>query len=186
MPRITRLLPLLLTALLALPGRPAAQEATVVILVRHAEKADTTADPRLSERGRERAEALARALAHTRVGAIVVTQYRRTQLTAQPLAQKLGITPDTARAGGNANPRTVADRILSRHAGKTVLVVGHSNSVPGIIAALGGPRLPQICDSEYANLFVLVLRPGKEPSLVHSRYGAADPPDPACGGPTRQ
>jgi len=52
--------------------------------------------------------------------------------------------------------------------------VGHSNTVPAIIEALGGPRMPDICESVYANLFILVPGAG-EARLVRSRYGAADP-----------
>ena len=63
---------------------------------------------------------------------------------------------------------------------RVVLVVGHSNTIPAIIAALGGPRVPDICESVYANLFMLVPGAG-EVRLVRSRYGAADPePGPEC------
>jgi hypothetical protein len=58
-----------------------------------------------------------------------------------------------------------------------VLVVGHSNTVPAIIAALGGPKLPDLCDAAYSNLFLLHLpADGSAPRLVRSQYGVADPP----------
>jgi hypothetical protein len=62
-----------------------------------------------------------------------------------------------------------------------VLVVGHSNTVPKIIAALGGPQMPEICETQFGNLFVLEPAPAGA-RLVRSLYGAADPPNaPGCG-----
>ena len=173
-PRTPRLLAVALAALACAAPRAAAQAPTVVVLVRHAEKAASRGDdPALSRAGEARARALAEALADARVEAIVTTQYRRTRATAAPLAAARRITPEVVdvREGGQV------DRIaqsVRRHAGQTVLVVAHAESVARIIAALGGPHLRDLCDSEYAHLFVLVLRPGQEPTLVRSRYG---PPD---------
>jgi hypothetical protein len=61
-----------------------------------------------------------------------------------------------------------------------VVVVGHSNTIPPIIAALGGPALPDICDGEHARLFTLILPPGAPSRLLQSSYGAPDPAEP-CG-----
>jgi len=61
-----------------------------------------------------------------------------------------------------------------------VLVVGHSNTIPAIIAALGGPRMPDLCDPEYAGLYVLIIRANGTVSLARASYGAADPPDAAA------
>ena len=153
---------------------------TTVILVRHAERADvgSTADPVLSLAGEARAESLAATLAGVRLTGIVVTQYRRTGLTAAPTARAHGVEPVVvATTGGTpAHVRAVADTVRARFAGGVVLVVGHSNTVGGIVAALGGPRLPDLCDAEYSTVFVLVLRPDGEPSLLRSRYGPDDPP----------
>ena len=189
---------LLLLALLLLlaPRAPLAaqdadaRDATVVFLVRHAEKAATPGpDPELSEAGRARAAALAEALRDAGVDAVLATQFRRTQLTAEPLAAALGVAPEVVRAegGAEAHARAVADAVRARHVGRTVLVVGHSNTVPAIVGALGGPRLEELCEGEYANLFVMVLRPGEEPALARSRFGAADPEGAAaCRRETRR
>jgi hypothetical protein len=67
-----------------------------------------------------------------------------------------------------------------KHAGGTVLVVGHSNTIPAIVGALGAPRPRDLCDSEYDQLFVVILGDTGPPRLVRSRYGAASPPDTAC------
>ena len=60
---------------------------------------------------------------------------------------------------------------IRKHAGKTVLVVGHSNTVPSIIAALGAEKPAPICDLEYDNLYVVTIGPRGKPGLVHSRFG---------------
>lgn len=153
--------------------------ATTVIVVRHAERADEGGpDPGLSAAGDVRALALAEALAGAPLTGIVASQYRRTRLTAAPTARAHGLEPVVvSTAGGTAaHARAVADTVRARFAGGTVLVVGHSNTVADIIAELGGPRLPDLCDTEYSTLFVLVLRPGAAPSLVRARYGPDDPP----------
>jgi hypothetical protein len=68
-----------------------------------------------------------------------------------------------------------------------VLVVGHSNTIPGIIAALGGPRMPDLCDGQYASLFVLNMQTTAAPKLIRATYGAADVPgSDACSRTMRQ
>jgi broad specificity phosphatase PhoE len=172
---------------LALPATAAAQEPTVVVLVRHGEKAASGGqDPELSEAGTARAAALAAALADAGVDAVVTTNLRRTRLTAGPLLRELKLSPEVVPAGGADHAKAVADAVR-RHAGQTVLVVGHSNTVPAIITALGAPPMDELCDHEYSNLFVVVLRPGGEPTLVQSRYGAPDPaPVAPCARTMRQ
>jgi broad specificity phosphatase PhoE len=161
---------LLLCALLLLGTAGIAQAQTTVILVRHAEKIDESRDPLLSETGQQRAAALRSALEHGGVSRIYVTQYRRTADTAAPLAALLGIAPtvvEAAAGGAEAHARAVAERIRADGAG-TVLVVGHSNTVPAIIAALGGPAVV-IGDEEYHHFFVLQLN-GAGVQLFRSRY----------------
>jgi broad specificity phosphatase PhoE len=149
--------------------------AETVILVRHAEKAAAPAeDPPLTVEGRQRAEALAAMLSASGVTSIYVTDYLRTQQTAEPLASLLHLTPQ--RIDAKKTPALVA----AIHGDKSgvVLVVGHSNTVPEIIAALGGPAV-KIEDSEYDSLFVLTIS-AKDVSLLRLHYGAASAPvDPA-------
>jgi broad specificity phosphatase PhoE len=148
----------------------------LVILVRHAEKAAAPADdPSLTPEGAERAKALDRALASVGVTAIVTSEFKRTRETAAPLAARLKLTPETVAARGSAaeaHAQAVAAAVRN-HSGGVVLVVGHSNTVPAIIAALGGERMRDICDADYANLFMLTQN-GSVVSLVRSRYGLAD------------
>lgn len=148
--------------------------APIVILVRHAEKsAEGGSDPALSPTGAARADALKEALRDMPVTAIITTHFRRTRETAQPIAALRGITPQVISAGkGSAHAEAVAAAVR-QHGEGAVLVVGHSNTVPAIIAALGGPHLPDICESAYSHLFTLIPGPG-DARLVKSRYGAAD------------
>jgi broad specificity phosphatase PhoE len=176
--------PLLCAAsLLAFTSIAHAQPSTVV-LVRHAERATAPAnDPVLTAAGSARADALRAALADAHVAAIITTHLQRTQLTARPLADKLGLALTIVRAGSplRAHLDSVAATVRRQPDGSTVLVVGHSNTVPGIIAALGGPKMADLCDSEYASLFILSFPDTGAPRLIRSSYGAADgPPGEDC------
>jgi broad specificity phosphatase PhoE len=138
-----------------------AAAATVVLLMRHAEKAaEPAADPPLTEAGTARAQRLAEAAREAGVRAVYSTQYRRTLDTARPLAAAVGVPvaerPITAaNAGGYA--LELAREIRARHAGQTVAVVGHSNTIPAVVAALTGGAAPTITDDQYGDLFVVVL-----------------------------
>lgn len=142
-----------------------AQEA--VFLVRHAEKLDDSEDPPLSRAGSDRAAALARHLASAGVKAIYVTQYKRTALTAGPLAAHLGLRPVVIHS--DSVPELV-DRIRKEHANDVVLVVGHSGSVPRVIKRLGHPQPIEIGHDEYDSLFVVVPRGDASPLLLRLRY----------------
>jgi broad specificity phosphatase PhoE len=147
----------------------AAADSTTVILVRHAEKASSGGnDPSLSEAGQARAQALAHVAGASQAAALYVTQYRRTQETLQPLAATLQLTPIQHPA--KDSPGLVSE-IQSRWAGRTVLVCGHSNSVPEVVQRLGGGAI-EIPDAEYDNLYVVTLPPGGPPSLARLKYGA--------------
>ena len=158
---------LLCVSLLLASATASAQGA--VYLVRHAERADTAggaapimaADPSLSEAGRMRAESLAGMLKDAQVTAIYVTEYKRTQETAAPLAKRLGLQPTVIPA--KDTPGLVAKL---RAASGNVLVVGHSNSVPDVIEGLGVAKVPAIADDEYDNLFI-VTGPG---ALIQLRF----------------
>jgi broad specificity phosphatase PhoE len=194
---IRRLHALALAALLAVPmaaagcGRvpspsPSVQGTTTVIVVRHAEKATTDPrdpNPALSPQGQQRARDLAELLRTRHVAGVIATQFARTQLTAQPTAEGAHLVIDTVPASRDvqAHAAAIAERIRTRYAGKTVLVVGHSNTVPKIIAALGGPALADLCDTAYGNLFTLVIPASGAPRFTQGHFGATDPPGgPAC------
>lgn len=147
---------------------------TTVILVRHAEKVGDSMndDPPLSEAGQLRARELARVLGGAGVTAIYTTPFARTRDTAAPLAAALKVQPVEVKTGA-AYAGEVAARIRARHAGGTVLVVGHSNSTQQVIRALGIADAPAITDWQYDDLFIVTLAEGSAPRLVSLRYGAA-------------
>jgi broad specificity phosphatase PhoE len=151
-----------------------------VLVVRHAEKAAAPADdPPLTAEGQARAQALLAAVRDAHVSAVITTQLLRTRSTAEPTASAFGIKPEVVPAGGATHAQDVAAAIRT-HVGKTVLVVGHSNTVPAIIEALGAKRPPPICDSQYDDLFVVTIATDGSAGVVHSSYGARSPADPSC------
>lgn len=142
-----------------------------VILVRHAERADTMGgaaptmanDPDLSDAGRTRAARLATMLRDAAITHIFVTEFKRTQQTAQPLAAALGLKPTVIKA---ADTKALLTQVRAATGG--VLIVGHSNSVPEIAAALSGTKPITIADDDYSNL--LVVTQGTKGSLLRLRY----------------
>ena len=143
---------------------------TTVILVRHAEKVvdPNSNDQDLSAAGQARAQELVRVLGDTGINAIYATQYKRTQQTAKPLADKLGLPINQVNS---KNTDELLTQIRSQYRGQTVFVVGHNNTVPEIIAALGGPHYPPIPESEFDNLYIVtVYRTGKA-KVVKLKYG---------------
>ena len=137
---------------------------STIFFVRHAEKtAGDGNDPDLSEAGRARAESLANTLKDAGIAAIYVTDLKRTQQTAAPLAKLLNIVPDIVPAKDSA-------ALIAKLRASTgnILVVGHSNTIPDLIKALGIATPIQIADSDYDNLFVLVL--DEKPRLMRLHY----------------
>ncbi len=166
------LLALLLGGALPLPA-----QASLVILVRHAEKAIGGDDPGLTMEGWARAEALVKTLSCVKLDGVITTSYQRTRLTAAPVvkAQKLEPVEVAASRDLTAHAAEVASLVNAMPAGSAVLIVGHSNTLAPIIAALGGPTIPELCDGQYDGLFFLD-RGGTAPRLVRGHYGAPDAP----------
>jgi broad specificity phosphatase PhoE len=156
-------------------------QTTIVIVVRHAEKAAAPADdPPLTAAGEERARELFAAVQNASVSAVITTQFARTKATAQPTATALSLpTEVVTTTSGSAHPQEVAAAVR-KHAGQTVLVVGHSNTVPAIIEALGAKRPAAICDPEYDNLYVVTIAPDGRAGVIHSKFGARTPVDANC------
>lgn len=164
------LLAVLLCTALAACATPSARddgEATTFVLVRHAEK-DAGEDPGLSAAGRERARRLAQLLSHRRVDAVYATAYRRTQETAAPVAGTHRIDVRTYDAGADAKP--LAERLRAAHAGGAAVIVGHSNTVPAIAAALCRCEVAPMSEAEYDRLVEVTIAPDGSATLRQSRY----------------
>lgn len=164
------------------PGAAAPhEEPTIVIFVRHGERGTMPADdPELTPAGRERALALVQAVRDAKVQVVIHTPRVRTRDTALPVAQHFGLTPEVVPLSAGASHVEAMAAAIKKHHGKTVVVVGHSNTIMQYIAALGGPRRADLCDHQYNGLYTLVLIHG-EAYLVEGQYGGANPPTaPGC------
>lgn len=144
---------LLAAAALALSGCAStpSSDGTTFVVVRHAEKAtDDPEDPQLSEIGRRRAQRLAEVLADAPVVAVYATEFKRTRQTAQPIADRRHIPVNAYFSRGPAAES--AARWRRDHDHGTVLIVGHSNTVPDLVTALSGQPAAPMPDTEYDRL----------------------------------
>jgi broad specificity phosphatase PhoE len=148
---------------------------TVIFLVRHAEKATEGNEPPvpLSAAGAARAEKLATILRDSGIDAIYATDTVRAKQTAEPLARarKLEIRTYAPRgADGKPAPELVVDRLKKEAPAGRALVVGHSNTLPEILATLGYAERIEIPTSQFDDLFVIVPRDGGPPTVLRLKY----------------
>jgi phosphohistidine phosphatase SixA len=149
-----------------------------VVLVRHAEKKvvpPENKDPDLSDAGFARAQELVKMFGNTGIAAIYATQYKRTQQTVKPLADRVGIPVTQVEARKTSE---LVKQMRSKNGGQIIFVAGHNNTVPEIIAALGGPKLPIIPEAEYDNLYILSVHTDGSARLLKLKFGS---PIPASG-----
>lgn len=154
----------ILSLLVSVSFISAAAAQSTIFIVRHAEKSGTGGDnPDLSEAGRARAESLATTLKDASISAIYVTDLKRTQQTAAPLAKLLHVDPVIVPAKDSA-------ALLAKLRSSTgnVLVVGHGNTIPDLIKGFGIATPISIEENDYDNLFVLVLE--EKPRLIRLHY----------------
>ena len=156
-------------------------DATIVYLVRHAEKAAAEAsedpkDPHLTEAGDARAVELARVLGEAGIDTLFSTPFHRTRETAAPLAAQNGIAV-TITPISKEYATALAKLIRAEYAGKTILVVGHSNTTPDVIRALGVTSADSLAleEDEYDDLFLVTLPPQGGAFMARVRFGAQTP-----------
>lgn len=152
-----------------------------VFLIRHAEREEEPRqDPPLSKDGIARSQALAQVLSGAGIKAILTSQYNRTKQTGEPLAAKLGltITPFTLKLS-TSNPRQVAEESTAEvtnkileYAGQSVLVIGHSNSIPDVIKMLGGDVVPTMDERKFDDLYIVTVYAKGKAKVVQLKYGA--------------
>ena len=145
---------------------------TTVILVRHAEKKiePENLDPDLAPDGFERAQEIARMFGDSGINVIYATQYKRTQQTVKPLADRTGVTVSLL---DSKQTEELVSRIQTTHRGQTVFIVGHNNSVPAIVSMLSGETYPLIPESEYDNLYVVTIYRFGKAKVLKVKYGKA-------------
>ena len=138
-----------------------------VLLIRHADidLPRASPDPPLNASGHLRAQALAHVVMTAGVTAIFTSQFLRTKQTVEPIAARLALRPREVSG-------TLIDELLAGPDGAVVLIAGHSNTLPEMIAALGVPSpLPIIEEPDFDNLFVVIANTAlRQASLVHLKY----------------
>jgi phosphohistidine phosphatase SixA len=136
----------------------------VVVIVRHAEKAaDGGTDPDLSSAGRARADALARILKDSGITAIFTSEFKRTQETAAPTAASAHVTPTAVAAKDTAALVAKLHQLTGN-----ALLVGHGDTIPNLIKALGINTPINIPDDDYSELLIVTL--GDKPQLFRLHY----------------
>jgi len=152
---ILSILPLLVTG---------ANAAPIVFIVRHAEKATTGGkDPDLSIEGQKRADALAHILKDSQIASVFVTEFKRTQETAAPTARAAHVSPTVLPANDIG---ALAEKLRAL-TGNT-LVVGHGNTIPDLLKALGIATPVSIPEDDYTEIFAVLL--GDAPQLLRLHY----------------
>jgi len=125
-----------------------------IYLVRHAEKLSGQGkDPDLARVGKERADALAVKLAEVELDHIYSTDYKRTMMTATPTAKQQNLEIEKY----SIPLYLLANKIKQLHKEQTILVVGHSNTTPQLIKALGIAEPVQIDHNQYGDLYIVEL-----------------------------
>jgi len=148
-------------------AQTAIPDGSTIILVRHADRMPGKGDVALSPAGEERRQALSKALENAGLSAIVTTDARRSRQTAVPIAQKLQLVP-VEITRGETEKKDVEQAVRAKLP-TAVLVVGHSETLPALVKAFGGPDVEV---STFDDLFVIVRANGAT-QFIHGRYGAA-------------
>ena len=140
--------------LISCASHPEPNAGPTFLLVRHAEKAaDGSKDPALSPAGQARAQRIGAALRDVDLRAVYATRYRRTQQTAHTVAAAIRQTLPVLAYDADQPAAQFAARLRDTHASGTVLVVGHSNTVPAIAAALCGCVASPLGDGDYGRVY---------------------------------
>lgn len=142
---------------------------TTFILTRHAETTGAGTDPSLSADGQLRAAELARMLKNVPLAAVFSTDFNRTRQTAQPTATDQGLTTGLYDPFA---PAALASSVKNAYPGQTVLVVGHSNTVPALLNSLTGANAyANLPDTQYDNLFIVTVFQSGGARVLHLKYG---------------
>jgi len=150
------------------------QATTTIIFVRHAEQTrHDEADPSLSDAGKRRVAELTRQLVDADVvagiDAVYSTPYKRSQETVQPIADALDLPINSYNA---EDTESVLETILDNHKGRIILVVGHSNTVPALIANLGASKnVPAIAQDEFDNIYIISIPWFGKTKTIRLRFG---------------
>ncbi len=161
---------LFIVALLVSTASYSQSTITTLVLIRHAEKVnDGTADPELSEAGKQRAESLTKFFKKAKIDAVYSTSYKRTRNTVAPLAQSKNLTVETY----NPSKPEEIDALIQKFKGGTIVLVGHSNTTPAVLNYLTGHKdeFAAFDDGDYANLIIVsVVERGRDVKVTWLSY----------------
>ena len=157
----TFLASLLLSACAMLPSTT---QAVTCFVVRHADNVDASRNPDLNADGLARAQALVDRLARQDLSAIYTTNFMRTTQTVLP----------TAYPASHPAAEFTA-RLRAAHPQGSILIAGHSDTVPAIVAALCGCSVTPMPDDEFDRLSIIHIDANGRKSLHVERYGAPSP-----------
>jgi broad specificity phosphatase PhoE len=159
--------PTLSVAIFAMIASAASVEAQeMVFVIRHAEKHGTGDDPGLTDAGRARANAWADLLSHADIAHVITTDAKRTRETGGIIAEALDVAQTQVAM---TDVTGLVDLLGFDHADDRVLVVGHTETIPSILAGLGHLDLVEIDQNDYANLFIVMPASGGDQFLTHIR-----------------
>jgi len=151
----------LLPVLLGLTAPASAQE--VVYVIRHAEKEAAGDDPGLTPTGQVRAAAWAGMLSSAELDTIITSDARRTRETGAIIADALGLPVGSVPKEDISG---IVDMLQFDHAEDRVLVVGHTETIPGILSRLGATDPIQLGPDDYDTLFILTGADADAPRLM--------------------
>ncbi|WP_168731272.1 SixA phosphatase family protein [Robertkochia marina] len=141
------------------------ESSTVFYLIRHAEKDRSDPeekDPALTPEGQLRANYWSDLFREVPFSAVYSTDYARTRQTAEPTAASKQLNTMIYENGA-----ALVKEWIAQHKGGHVLVVGHSNTIPGIAnALLGEEKYSQIEDTNNANLYIVHVKGQNAESIL--------------------
>lgn len=156
-------------------------ETTTLILVRHAEEDRSREQIPLTDAGAKRAKDLAWALQNAKIDAVYSTDTVRTMNTAKPMAETKGLGTNLYTYKKYDDLQPFVDSILKKYRGKTVLISGHSDDVPAMLAMLrkewkeGGEGVMVIPKPVYDNLYVVFVPAIGNVTVLNLKYGQPTP-----------
>jgi broad specificity phosphatase PhoE len=149
-------------------------EPITVLCLRHAEKAaEPRDDPGLTPEGDARARELAALLARSGATHLFASELARAQATLAPLAAELALETRVRPAGASS---ALALELRALSPGSVAVVAGHSNTIPELVAALGGSardlEAGRLRDGEFDRLFIVTIPAAGPCSTLELSYGA--------------
>lgn len=145
-------------------AQQSAQEATTIIVMRHAEKeSGKDPDPELSSEGKKRAVQLAYLFKDMPVTRLLATPFKRTQHTLANIASDKNIMVESYEP--SKIPELASN--LKQLSGQTVVIAGHANTAPDLVnQLLNEKKYNQLNENEFGKIWIVTLDSGKVLSCI--------------------